>query len=100
MERKILINAGATYTRSLVALVLGLFSARWVLAALGEVDFGLYTVVGSLVALFSVISGLLSVSVARHYAFSLGIEIGGNGLKVDEKRDIDTDYIKRRVWGM
>lgn len=88
MERKILINAGATYTRSLVALVLGLFSARWVLVALGEVDFGLYTVVGSLVALFSVISGLLSVSVARHYAFSLGIEIGGNGLKVGEKRDI------------
>lgn len=70
--RRIAANAAVTYARSLVALVLGLFSARWVLAALGHVDFGLYAVVGSLMAFVSFFGGVLGVSVARHYAFSVG----------------------------
>ena len=65
-------NAGATYARSVVALVLGLFSSRWVLQALGASDFGLYAVVGALVGFFSFLGGLLNASVARHYAFALG----------------------------
>ena len=74
-------NAAATYARSLVALLLGLFSSRWVLQALGATDFGLYAVVGALVGVFAFVGGLLNVSVARHYAFS----IGANG-SADELR--------------
>ena len=55
-----------------MALVLGLFSSRWVLQALGATDFGLYAVVGSLVGMFAFVGGLLNVSVARHYAFAIG----------------------------
>jgi hypothetical protein len=39
-NRRIFLNIIATYGRSLYALVLGLFTARWVLEALGQVDFG------------------------------------------------------------
>ena len=45
-NRRIFLNIIATYGRSLYALVCGLFTARWVLQALGQVDFGLYGLVG------------------------------------------------------
>jgi len=70
--KRIAANAVVTYARSLVALVLGLFSARWVLAALGDVDFGLYAVVGSMMSFMGFFGSVLCVSVARHYAFSVG----------------------------
>ncbi len=70
--RQIAVNAAVTYARSLIALMLGLFSARWVLAALGAVDFGLYAVVGSMMAFVSFFGGVLGISVARHYAFAVG----------------------------
>jgi hypothetical protein len=41
-NRRIFLNIIATYGRSLYALVLGLFTAWWVLEALGQVDFGLW----------------------------------------------------------
>ena len=47
-NRRIFLNIVATYGRSLYALVCGLFISRWVLAALGKTDFGLYGVVGGM----------------------------------------------------
>ena len=47
-NRRILLNIIATYGRSLYALVCGLFISRWVLAALGKTDFGLYGVAGGM----------------------------------------------------
>lgn len=71
-NRRIFLNIVATYGRSLFALVCGLFSARWVLEALGQEDFGLYGVVGGLVAFISVVNTLLGVAVGRFYAVSVG----------------------------
>ena len=70
--RRIAANAAVTYARSLLALVLGLFSARWVLAALGSVDFVLYAVVGAMMSFVSFIGGVLGISMARHYAYAVG----------------------------
>ena len=47
-NRQIFLNIVATYGRSLYALVCGLFISRWVLAALGTSEFGLYGVVGGM----------------------------------------------------
>ena len=71
-NRRIFLNIVATYGRSLFALVCGLFSARWVLEALGQEDFGLYGVVGGLVAFISIVNVLLGVAVGRFYAVSVG----------------------------
>ena len=47
-NRRIFLNIIATYGRSLYALVCGLFVSRWVLAAAGKSEFGLYGVVGGM----------------------------------------------------
>jgi hypothetical protein len=41
-NRRIFFNIIATYGRSLYALVCGLFTARWVFEAVGQMDFGLW----------------------------------------------------------
>ena len=47
-NRRIFLNIIATYGRSLYALVCGLFISRWVLAAVGKSEFGLYGMVGGM----------------------------------------------------
>jgi len=71
-NRRIFLNIVATYGRSLYALVCGLFISRWVLAALGKTDFGLYGVVGGLTVFVSFFNMLLSVATGRFYAFAEG----------------------------
>ena len=70
---RVLINTIASYGRSLVALAFGLFSARWVIQGLGKVDFGLYSLVGATIAFVTTINAILSGSVARYYAYELGM---------------------------
>lgn len=71
-NRRIALNVIATYGRSLYALAVGLFTGRWILMALGEVDYGLYGVVGGLMAFVTFLNGLMAQSVSRFYAFSVG----------------------------
>ena len=71
-NRRIFLNVLATYGRSLYALACGLFTARWVLMTLGEVDYGLIGVVGGLVGFMSFFNGLMASSVSRFYAFAVG----------------------------
>lgn len=62
----------ATYGRSLYSLVVGLFTARWALKALGVSDYGLYGVIGGLVVFIGFINSTLAGANARFYAFSIG----------------------------
>lgn len=70
--RRIIINTLATYLQSLVQLAAGFFSVRWVLKSLGQDDFGLYCVVGSLITFIVFFNDILSGSNARYYAYSIG----------------------------
>lgn len=49
-----------------------LYTSRVVLAALGVEDYGIYNVVGGVVAMFTMISGLLSSAISRFITFELG----------------------------
>ena len=71
-NKRIFLNVIATYGRSLFGLACGLFSARWVLEALGKEDFGLYGVVGALTIFISFLNMMLSGALGRYYAFSIG----------------------------
>lgn len=65
-------NVIVTYGRSLVSLVCGLVSGRWVLLTLGAVDYGILGLVGGLVAFVSGLNAVLSGAVARFYALAIG----------------------------
>ncbi len=69
---RIALNTAVTYLRSLVGIALGLFAVRWILAALGASDFGLFGVVGGLVIVVSLASDVLSGSLTRFFAVAIG----------------------------
>ena len=92
-NRRILLNIVATYGRSLYALVCGLFTARWVLAALGKQDFGLYGVVGGMTVFIAFLNNLLSIATGRFYAFA-----EGQALKSAEEGQEEAGLEECRRW--
>lgn len=71
-NKRIALNVVATYGRSLYAMVCGLLTSRWALMALGEVDLGIYGVVGGLTVFVGFLNSLMAGAVGRFYAFSVG----------------------------
>lgn len=65
-------NTLMLYVRMLALLLVGLYTSRVVLASLGETDFGIYNVVGGVVAMFSIISGSLNSAISRFITFEMG----------------------------
>ena len=71
-SHRIIVNTLATYARSVIAAGFALFSSRWVLNAMGQADYGLYALVGSLIVFVTFINGVLGGSATRHFAFAIG----------------------------
>lgn len=65
-------NTIMLYTRQIVILLVSLYTVRVVLRALGETDYGLYTVVAGIVTMFSVFSGAMSSASQRFFSYDLG----------------------------
>ena len=71
-NKRIAKNTLMLYIRMLLIMAVNLYTSRVVLSALGVDDFGIYNVVGGLVAMFSVLSGSLSASITRFITYELG----------------------------
>ena len=71
-NKRIAKNTLLLYFRMLLTMVVSLYTSRVVLGALGVEDYGIYNVVGGVVAMFSIISGSLSASISRFITFELG----------------------------
>ena len=71
-NKRIAKNTLLLYFRLLITMGIGLYSSRIVLNALGVEDFGVYNVVGGVVAMFSLFTNSLSASTSRFLAFELG----------------------------
>lgn len=65
-------NTAVLYMRMLVMMVVGFYTSRVMLNALGVDDYGINNVVGGLVSMFSILSGSLSASTSRFLTFGLG----------------------------
>lgn len=85
-NKRIFLNIVATYGRSLFAAAVGIFSSRWIFLAFGEVDFGLFAVVGSIIAFITFFNGVLGSSITRFYAYAIG-----------EARKMDDESGRRHV---
>ena len=80
-NRKIAKNTLLLYFRMLLTMAVSLYTSRIILNTLGVEDFGIYNVVGGVVAMFSIISGSLSAAISRFITYELGRE-GYDRLKV------------------
>lgn len=65
-------NTIIMYIRMFVMMIIGLYTSRVILNTLGIEDYGIYNVVGGVVAMFSIISSSLSSSVSRFLTFEIG----------------------------
>ena len=65
-------NTIIMYIRMFVMMIIGLYTSRIILNTLGIEDYGIYNVVGGVVAMFSIISSSLSSSVSRFLTFEIG----------------------------
>lgn len=71
-NKRIAKNTLLLYFRMLFMMAVNLYTSRVVLNALGVEDFGIYNVVGGVVAMFSMLSGSLSAAITRFITYELG----------------------------
>lgn len=71
-NKRIAKNTLLLYIRLFFTMGVGLFTSRVVLNTLGVDDFGIYNVVGGVVAMFSLLTGSLSAAISRFLTFELG----------------------------
>lgn len=71
-SRRVARNTLLLYFRMLLLIVIGLFTSRVVLDALGVEDYGVYNAVGGAVALFTFISASISSAISRFIAIEIG----------------------------
>jgi O-antigen/teichoic acid export membrane protein len=81
-NKRIVKNTLYLYLRSLLMVIIGLYTSRVILQALGVEDYGLYGVVGSVISMFVIINGVLTAGTSRFLTFELG--------KGDQERLIKT----------
>lgn len=77
-NKRIAKNTLLLYFRMLLTMAITLYTSRVVLSALGEVDFGIYNVVGGFVTMFTVISGAMTTATQRFLSFEIGKKEKGN----------------------
>lgn len=71
-SRRIAKNTLLLYFRMFLLMLIGLYTSRVVLSALGIEDFGVYGAVGDVVAGFTFITASLSAAISRYMAHGLG----------------------------
>lgn len=71
-NKRIAKNTLLLYFRMLLTIVVSLYTSRVILNALGVEDYGIYNVVGGVVAMFNILSGSLSSAISRFITFELG----------------------------
>lgn len=71
-SKRIFKNTILLYLRMIIVTVVSFFTVRITLQILGVEDYGIYNVVGGLVAFLSIISSTMSSATQRYLAFDLG----------------------------
>ena len=71
-NKRIVKNTIFLYFRSFLMMAINLFSSRVILQALGVEDYGIYGAIGSIVAMFTMINGVLAAGTSRFLTFELG----------------------------
>lgn len=71
-NKRIAKNTIALYFRTFITMIVGLYTSRIMLQALGIDDYGVNNVVGGIVAMSSLITNTMSQAISRYITFTLG----------------------------
>lgn len=71
-SQRILTNTAAQYVRTIINVCLSLYSTRLILVALGQTDYGIYSVVAGVVAMLSFMTNALVSTTQRYLSFNHG----------------------------
>lgn len=71
-NKRIAKNTLLLYLRLILTMGVGLFTSQVVLNTLGVEDYGIYNVVGGVVAMFTLFTGALSAAISRFLTYELG----------------------------
>ena len=71
-SKRVAKNTVLLYFRMFVMMLVGLYTSRVILNALGQDDFGIYGAVGGVVAMFSILTGAIAGAISRFLTFELG----------------------------
>lgn len=71
-NKRIAKNTLALYFRTFITLIVSLYTGRVMLQALGVDNYGINAVVGSIVAMSSLITATMSAAISRYITFALG----------------------------
>ncbi|SHJ97423.1 Na+-driven multidrug efflux pump [Tangfeifania diversioriginum] len=69
---RVIFNTIVLYGKLIVVLIIGLISTRLVLSALGETDYGIYSLVAGVVGMLAFLQSTLSSASMRFLAYNLG----------------------------
>lgn len=81
-NKRIAKNTLLLYVRMLFTMAVSLYTSRVILNTLGVEDFGIYNVVGGVVAMFGFINGSMTSATQRYITFELGQNNGRQLIKV------------------
>ena len=70
---RVAFNTAIQYIQLVSNILIGLISVRLILGALGDIDYGIYDVIGGIIALLAFISNSLAQSSMRFLSVSLGV---------------------------
>lgn len=71
-NNKMVFNTCIMYARVAITMGVTLLSSRWVLMALGEEDFGIYSLIAGMLAMLSFLNVTMASSTQRFLSFALG----------------------------
>lgn len=69
---RVIFNTFVLYVRLIIVMIIGLFTTRIVLDALGEVNYGIYTLVAGVVGMLAILQSAMTTTSMRYMSHSLG----------------------------
>lgn len=81
-NKRIALNTIAIYVKLVITTIVSLITARYVLLALGQSDYGLYNVVGAIIVLINTIGTAMYTTTRRYINVEMGKGANGNPNKI------------------
>lgn len=71
-NKRIVFNTGVIYVKLIISSIIGLFTSRIILHALGVDDYGLYTVIGGIVSFMNILAVTMVTATNRFISVEIG----------------------------